>query len=48
MLLLSSKAPVAIVHYPDSDKVQLSSQAGDDTLILRREPDLDYWDGEAT
>jgi uncharacterized cupin superfamily protein len=48
VVLLSSKAPVAIVHYPDSDKVQLWSQASDDTLILRREPNLDYWDGEAT
>jgi len=46
VLLLSSKAPLAIVHYPDSDKVGLWSQAGGYDAILRREPKLDYWEGE--
>lgn len=46
VLLLSSKAPLAIVHYPDSNKVQLWSQADGDIVILRLEPKLDYWEGE--
>jgi uncharacterized cupin superfamily protein len=46
VLLLSSKAPLAIIHYPDSDKVGLWSQAGGYDAILRRQPKLDYWDGE--
>jgi uncharacterized cupin superfamily protein len=46
VLLLSSKSPLAIVHYPDSDKVGLWSQAGGYDAILRREPKLDYWEGE--
>jgi uncharacterized cupin superfamily protein len=46
VLLLSSKSPLAIVHYPDSDKVGLWSQAGGYQAILPREPTLDYWHGE--
>jgi uncharacterized cupin superfamily protein len=46
VLLLSSKAPLAIIHYPDSDKVGLWTQAGGYDAILRREPKLDYWEGE--
>jgi uncharacterized cupin superfamily protein len=46
VLLLSSKAPHAIIHYPDSDKVGLWSQAGGYQTLLRTEPELDYWDGE--
>ena len=46
VLLLSSKAPHAIIHYPDSGKVGLWSQAGGYQSMLRTEPELDYWDGE--
>ena len=46
VLLLSSKSPLAIVHYPDSDKVGLWSQADGYQSILPREPRLDYWHGE--
>jgi uncharacterized cupin superfamily protein len=46
VLLLSSKAPLAIVHYPDSNKVGLWSQAGGYDAILPRDPKLDYWEGE--
>lgn len=46
VLLLSSKSPLAIVHYPDSDKVGLWSQAGGYQSLLRRQPTLDYWEGE--
>ncbi len=34
------------VHYPDSGKVGLWSQAEGYTAMLRDEPKLDYWDGE--
>jgi uncharacterized cupin superfamily protein len=46
VLLLSTKAPVAVVHYPDSGKVNIWSAGGGDQLILRTEPRLGYWDGE--
>jgi uncharacterized cupin superfamily protein len=46
LLILSSKSPLAIVHYPDSDKVGLWSQESGYQSLLRREPELDYWDGE--
>jgi uncharacterized cupin superfamily protein len=47
LLLLSSKAPVAIVHYPDSRKVGLWTQEDGYLELLRTEPKLDYWEGEA-
>ena len=47
VLLLSSKASHAIIHYPDRGKVGLWSQAGGYQSMLRTEPQLDYWDGEA-
>jgi len=46
ILILSSKSPLAFVHYPDSGKVGLWSQAGGYQTILRSEPELEYWDGE--
>jgi uncharacterized cupin superfamily protein len=45
VLILSSKSPVAIVHYPDSGKVALWSQSEGETM-LRADPKLDYWEGE--
>ena len=47
ILLLSSKAPVAIVRYPDSGKTGLWTQSDGYLTILRDEPSLDYWEGEA-
>ena len=47
VLILSSKSPLAIVHYPDSDKVGLWSQEGGYQAMLRRSPQLEYWDGES-
>ena len=47
VVFLSSKSPLAIVHYPDSGKVGLWSQAEGYQAMLRDEPKLDYWDGEA-
>ena len=46
VLLLSSKSPVAMIHYPDSDKVGLWSQARGYEAMLPRTPTLDYWHGE--
>jgi uncharacterized cupin superfamily protein len=46
VLILSSKAPLAIIHYPDSGKVGLWSQSGGYDRLLRAEPGLEYWDGE--
>jgi uncharacterized cupin superfamily protein len=47
VLLLSSKSPVAIVHYPDSGKVGLWVEGEDYVGMVRNAPELDYWDGEA-
>jgi uncharacterized cupin superfamily protein len=46
VLLLSSKSPLAVVHYPDSDKVGVWSQAGGYQTMVSRRPELDYWHGE--
>jgi uncharacterized cupin superfamily protein len=46
VLVLSSKAPLAIIHYPDSGKVGLWSQADGSQTNLRNGPELDYWEGE--
>jgi len=47
VLLLSSKSPVAIVRYPDSGKTGLWTEGDGYLTILRDEPSLDYWEGEA-
>jgi uncharacterized cupin superfamily protein len=47
VLILSSKSPVAIVHYPDSGKVGLWTLADGYQAMLRTEPELDYWEGES-
>jgi uncharacterized cupin superfamily protein len=47
VFILSSKAPIAIVHYPDSGKVALWSQSAGRGKILSDAPELDYWEGEA-
>ena len=46
VLILSSKSPVAVVHYPDSKKVGLWTLGDGYQAMLRSEPDLDYWEGE--
>jgi uncharacterized cupin superfamily protein len=46
VLLLSSKSPLAIVHYPDSGKVGLWTAAEGYGAMLPTEPTLDYWAGE--
>jgi uncharacterized cupin superfamily protein len=46
LLILSSKAPLAVVHYPDSNKVGIWSRGEGYQLMLPVEPTLDYWEGE--
>ncbi len=46
VLILSSKAPVVQVHYPDSGKVGLWSLSGGYQAMLPTDRELDYWDGE--
>jgi uncharacterized cupin superfamily protein len=46
IVFLSSKSPVAVVHYPDSGKVGIWSQVEGYQAMLRDEPKLDYWEGE--
>lgn len=46
VLILSSKSPLAVVHYPDSGKVGLWTQGEGYQAMLRNEPKLDYWEGE--
>ena len=43
--LLSTKSPVGIAEYPDSDKVGVWPGGGTH-YMLRRSEHLEYWDGE--
>jgi uncharacterized cupin superfamily protein len=43
--IVSTKSPVGIAEYPDSDKVGVWVE--DAHYMLRRSAHLDYWDGEA-
>ncbi len=47
VLIVSSKSPLAIIHYPDSGKVGLWSRADGYQAMLPSDRQLDYWDGEA-
>jgi uncharacterized cupin superfamily protein len=46
VVLFSSKAPLAVVHYPDSGKVGIWSQAEGYQKLLRTDATVDYWEGE--
>jgi len=46
LLILSTRAPIAIVHYPDSGKVGFWSRAAGRQKLLSNGPELDYWEGE--
>ena len=45
--LFSNKHEFGIIEYPDSDKIGVWGR-NDESLdhVIRRSPDLDYWDGE--
>jgi uncharacterized cupin superfamily protein len=45
VLFLSSKAPIAVVHYPESGKVGIWADGAQ--TVLRSEATVDYWEGEA-
>jgi len=38
---------VAVVHYPDCGKVGIWTEDNGYESMLRTEPELDYWEGEA-
>jgi uncharacterized cupin superfamily protein len=46
VLILSSKASLAVAHYPDSGKVGIWGPGDDYPILVRREPQVDYWDDE--
>jgi uncharacterized cupin superfamily protein len=48
VLILSSKAPIAVVHYPESGKVGIWTRAGGGyQTMLRADATVDYWEGES-
>jgi len=47
VLILSSKAPIAVVHYPESGKVGIWTQSEGYETMLRSDATVDYWEGEA-
>jgi uncharacterized cupin superfamily protein len=46
IMILSTKAWPAMAVYPESDKVGVFTEDGDDDVMVRRESDVDYWDRE--
>jgi uncharacterized cupin superfamily protein len=46
VVIFSSKAPLAVVAYPDSDKLGIWTRDDGYIGMVRDEPKLDYWDGE--
>jgi len=46
VMMLSTKQPVGIAVYPDSDKIGVYPGNPDDKLMVRRESGVDYWDRE--
>ena len=46
VLMLSTKRTPAVVVYPDSDKIGVYTDEPRDTMLVRRESGVDYWDRE--
>jgi uncharacterized cupin superfamily protein len=46
VLMLSTKSPVAVAVYPDSDKIGVFPGSPEDTIMVRRESGVGYWDRE--
>jgi len=47
LTLFSNKHEFGIIEYPDSDKIGVWGRENDALdHVIRRSPDLDYWDGE--
>ena len=47
VLIFSSESPLMVVQYPDSSKVGFWARSDGQGALLRRERELDYWEGEA-
>jgi uncharacterized cupin superfamily protein len=47
ILMLSTLRAPAVAVYPDSDKVGVFTDDPGARVMVRRESDVDYWDGEA-
>jgi uncharacterized cupin superfamily protein len=47
VLMFSSVTPVAAAVYPDSGKIGVWTGNDDDNVMVRRESNVGYWDGEA-
>jgi uncharacterized cupin superfamily protein len=46
LLVISSKAPIAVVHYPESGKVGIWSHTEGYQRLLREDATADFWEGE--
>jgi uncharacterized cupin superfamily protein len=46
VLIWSTKAFPAVAVYPDSGKIGVWLRDTEDSVIVRRESNVDYWDGE--
>jgi uncharacterized cupin superfamily protein len=46
ILILSTKNSPSVVVYPDSDKLAFWSGMPEDSLVVRRDAKVDYWEGE--
>jgi uncharacterized cupin superfamily protein len=46
VLMWSTKRSPAVAVYPDSDKVAVWRLGADGGVVVRRESNVDYWDGE--
>ena len=47
VLMFSTRNPVAVAVYPDSDKIGIWTGSDDDNIMVRRTSGVDYYDGEA-
>jgi uncharacterized cupin superfamily protein len=47
VMILSTKSPLAVAVYPDSDKLGVWTGNESDQLLVRRESAVDYWDRES-
>ena len=46
ILIVSTKGPLDVVHYPDTGKLGVWTAGKGYVAITREQPDLDYWDVE--
>ncbi len=48
LMMLSTKGNPVMAVYPDSDKIGVWPELGGgaDKIMVRRESNVDYWDGE--